>query len=195
MDPRVTEFHCIMPIVNLPSVRQYGIISYELAANRAHQSVAMQPVQDKRDQKAVPQGLRLHQYANLYFHARNPMMYKRKDEAGALCVLRVSIDVLRIPGTVVADQNAASDYVRFLAPSQMDRLLNYDRIFALDWRDPDKITYWQKKATRCAEVLVPQRVNVALITGAYARDNAVARAIRAAWPELPLTIDPDLFFS
>ena len=81
VDPRVTEFHCIMPIANLASVMNHGILSHERAAKRPHRSVALQPVQDKRDKKQVPGGLKLHQYANLYFHARNPMMYKRQAEA------------------------------------------------------------------------------------------------------------------
>lgn len=57
MDPRVTEFHCIMPITNLASVLQHGILSYERAAKLPHRSVAMQPVQDRRDQKHVPGAL------------------------------------------------------------------------------------------------------------------------------------------
>ncbi|MGN4063881.1 DUF4433 domain-containing protein [Burkholderia gladioli] len=193
MDHRVTEFHCIMPIANLPSVSDHGIVSYERAAKLPHHSVAMQPVQEKRDVKQVPQGLRLHQYANLYFHARNPMMFKRRAEAGQLCVLRISTDVLAVPGTVISDQNAASDYARFLSPRQMDQL-NYDRIYAQDWRDPDEITFWRKKAAKCAEVLVPHRVEKEFIFGAYARDKAAATAIGDVAQGLQVTIDADLFF-
>lgn len=183
-----------MPIANLPSVAQHGIVSYDLAAQLPHHSVAMQPVQERRDVKQVPQGLKLHQYANLYFHARNPMMFKRRDEAGQLCVLRISVDVLRVPGVVISDQNAASDYARFLSPRQMDQL-NYDRIYAQDWRDPDQITFWRKKAAKCAEVLVPHRVKTKLIFGAYARDNAASAAIQKATQGLPVAVDADLFFS
>ncbi|KVC43635.1 hypothetical protein WS58_15095 [Burkholderia pseudomultivorans] len=193
MDHRVTEFHCIMPIANLPSVSNHGIVSYELAAKLPHHSVAMQPVQEKRDVKQVPQGLRLHQYANLYFHARNPMMFKRRGETGQLCVLRISTDVLEVPGTVISDQNAASDWARFLSPSQMDRL-NYDRIYAQDWRDPDEVTFWRKKAAKCAEVLVPHRVEKAFIFGAYARDKAAASAVGNVAQGLPVVINADLFF-
>lgn len=32
MDPRVTEFQCIMPLKNIPSVLQHGILSHERAA-------------------------------------------------------------------------------------------------------------------------------------------------------------------
>jgi ssDNA thymidine ADP-ribosyltransferase DarT-like protein len=135
VDERVTEFHCIMPIANIRSVLTHGILSYERAAKLEHHSVALQPVQDRRDRKQVPGGLKLHQYANLYFHARNPMLYKRKDEAPSLCVLRVSMEVLELNGTVISDQNAASDYVRFLHPRQW-KLLDFDAIYAMDWRHP-----------------------------------------------------------
>ena len=118
MDPRVSEFHCIMPMVNIPSVLKHGILSYERTAKVAHASVAMQPVQDRRDVKRVPGGLMLHRYANLYFHARNPMMFKRQAEAPNLCVLRVSTAVAKLSGVVFADRNASSDWVRFLDPSQ-----------------------------------------------------------------------------
>jgi len=59
VDPRVTELHCIMPIGNITSVMTHGILSYERAAKLAHHSVAMQALQDKRDRKHVPRGLRL----------------------------------------------------------------------------------------------------------------------------------------
>jgi hypothetical protein len=84
MDPRVTEFQCIMPIGNIPSVMAHGILSHERASKLAHASVAMDAIQEKRDKKHVPGGLKLHQYANLYFHARNPMLFKRKDQAADL---------------------------------------------------------------------------------------------------------------
>src|SRR5438552_9608106 len=118
MNPLVKEFQSIMPLDNIPSVLKYGILSNERAEKLLHRSVAMQEVQERRDVRKVPGGLKLHEYANLYFHARNPMLYKRKDEAEKLCVLRVSTGVCSIPGVVFTDCNASSDYVRFLDPSQ-----------------------------------------------------------------------------
>lgn len=195
MDPRVTEFHCIMPIGNLPSVLQHGILSYERVAKLPHLSVALQPVQELRDKKHVPGGLRLHQYANLYFHARNPMMYKRLAEVPSLCILRISVDVLQIPGVAITDQNAASDYVRFCAPQQQHLPLDFDDIFAEDWRHPDnKFRYWQHKSRKCAEVLVPHAVEPHFILGAYVADATVAAMARAAAPNLPLVLNPVLFF-
>jgi hypothetical protein len=194
MDPRVAELHCIMPMGNVPSVLAHGILSYESAARLPHHSVALQPVQDRRDKKHVPGGLKLHQYANLYFHARNPMLHKRLAEADTLCVLRVSTQVLALGGTVITDQNAASDYVRFLAPMQW-RLLEWDDIFALDWRHPgDQIAYWRHKSRKCAEVLVPHRVETRFVTGAYVVDTAAQARLAAMGCTLPIAVDPVLFF-
>lgn len=194
MDPRVTEFQCIMPIGNVPSVMRHGILSYERAAKLAHHSVAMQEIQDRLDQKQVPGGQKLHQYANLYFHARNPMLYKRKDEAAGLCVLRVSADVGALQGVVFADCNASSDYVRFLHPSQW-KLLDFDDIYAMDWRHPDDPpAYYRHRSRKCAEVLVPHCVEPSRLFGAYVVDQASAQRLAHTGFTLPIVVDSVLFF-
>jgi hypothetical protein len=194
VDPRVIEFHCIMPIANVPSVVQHGILSYERAAKLAHHSVAMQQVQDKRDQKHVPGGQKLHQYANLYFHARNPMMYRRQGEVDRLCVLRIAPQVLGRQGAVITDRNAASEYVRFLAPSQWT-LLAWDDIFAMDWRHPDdQIAEWRHKSRKCAEVLIPHQVEPKYLVGAYVVDQAAAQRLTNVGFALPIAVEPVLFF-
>lgn len=194
MDRRVTEFHSIMPMANIPSVLEHGILSHERAAKLAHSSVAMEAIQEKRDVKHVPGGLRLHQYANLYFHARNPMLYKRKDQAADLCVLRVSTELCGMAGVVFADCNASSDYVRFLSPGQW-RLLNFDDIYALDWRHPgNPIEFYRHRSRKCAEVLVPHRVDAHFLTGAWVVDETAATKLSDAGFALPIEIAPGLFF-
>jgi hypothetical protein len=194
VDPRVTELHCIMPMANLVSVMKQGVLSHERAARVPHRSVALQLVQEKRDQKQVPGGLKLHQYANLYFHARNPMMFRRQDQAHDLCVLRISTMVLALPGTVITDQNAASDYVRFLHPRQW-QVLDFDAIYAMDWRHPDdQIAHWRHSSQKCAEVLVPQRVEPIYVTGAYVVDDVARERLEALGLALLVTSNPVLFF-
>lgn len=181
-----------MPIDNVASVIQHGVLSYEMAAKLHHSSVAMRVIQDKRDQKSVPGGLRLHQYANLYFHARNPMLFKRRSED--VCVLRLSTGVFQINGAVISDQNAASDYVRFLAPSQW-RLLDFEDIFARDWRHPDDLyRYYRHKSRKCAEVLVPKRVPPDMIVGAYVADTGARGRMVQSGFDLPIEVTPDFFF-
>jgi hypothetical protein len=194
VDPRVTELHCIMPMANLVSVMKQGVLSHERAARVPHRSVALQPVQEKRDQKQVPGALKLHQYANLYFHARNPMMFRRQDQAHELCVLRISTMVLALPGTVTTDQNAASDYVRFLHPRQW-QVLDFDAIYAMDWRHPDdQIAHWRHSSQKCAEVLIPQRVEPIYVTGAYVVDDVARERLETLGLALLVTSNPVLFF-
>jgi hypothetical protein len=194
MDARVKELHSIMPMANVASVLAHGLLSYERAAKLVHHSVALQAVQDRRDQKQVPGGLKLHQYANLYFHARNPMLYKRLPEVNDLCVLSVSTGVLALPDVVITDQNAASDYVRFYSPAQW-RLLDWDDIFAKDWTHPgDQLAYWRHKSRKCAEVLVPHRVENRFIMAAYVVDATAQARLAALGCALQIVVDSDLFF-
>jgi hypothetical protein len=194
MDQRVTEFQCIMPMINIPSVLERGILSHEQASKLAHASVAMDSIQEKRDKKHVPGGLKLHQYANLYFHARNPMLFKRKDQASDVCVLRISLKVQSLDGVVYSDSNASSEYVRFLHPSQW-KLLDFDDIYAMDWRHPnDPIAYYRHRSRKCAEVLIPHCMPPNFISGAYVVNGTAATKLASLGFGLPVTIDPVLFF-
>lgn len=194
MSHRVMEFHCIMPIANIPSVLEHGLLSHERASRLPHADVSMAAIQERRDRIHVPGGLRLHQYANLYFDARNPMMYKRQAEAEGLCVLRVSRAVLDIDGVVITDQNASSDYARFYPPIALNTL-NFDMIYAEDWRHPDDpIAYWRHKSMKCAEVLIPSVMPSDYIDGAYVvSENARTLLVNAGFPH-PIGINPQLFF-
>lgn len=193
MAVEITELHCIMPITNVSSVMLHGILSYEQAEKHAHASVAMHEVQERRDHVQIPGGLKLHQYANLYFHARNPMLYKRRDEATRLCILRIDPKVLSFDNVVVTDQNAASDYVRFLSPAQLDEI-RLDLVFARDWTDPDRIAYFRRKAAKCAEVLVPGVVPPQYLIGAHVVNDIARQALIAAGFDRQITLSPDLFF-
>ncbi|MDX8409102.1 MAG: DUF4433 domain-containing protein [Mariprofundales bacterium] len=196
MSKRVTELHCIMPIVNIPSVMAHGILCHEEAEKLKHHSVAMQEIQNKRDNVQVPGGLKLHQYANLYFDARNPMMYKRYHQAAQLCVLRVSHDVIRLDHVVVSDQNASSRWVRFLSPTEGMKRLNFDMIFAENWNHPeDQILHWQHKSAKCAEVLIPHCVPVVYIQGAYVVGDTSKESLRKKGFGLDLVVNPHLFFA
>ena len=111
-----------------------------------------------------------------------------------VCVLKVSTNVLGVAGTAITDQNAASKYVRFYAPSQ-SALLDFDDIFARDWTHPDdQIREWRHKSRKCAEVLVPHRVPPGMLVGAIVADAAARDRLNQAGFALPFVIDPDFFF-
>jgi hypothetical protein len=153
-----------MPIANIASVLTKGVLSNERAEKLKHKSVALQAVQDKRHTKQVPGGLRVHQYANLYFHARNPMMYKRRDQAEELCVLRISLKVLK---DIYARDWRHPD---------------------------DQIRQWRHTARKCAEVLVPHVVEAHYLIGTYVVDEDARELLLEQEFKLPITVDSDLFF-
>lgn len=191
---KLTEFQNITPLDNVPSILANGILSYVTAAKLPHHSVALQEVQDMRDTKLVPGGLGLHEYANVYFHARNPMMSRRRNEAGSLCVLRVSTEILKIPGAVITDQNAASKYVRFSSPDRL-KFMDLDYVFASNWKHPEnQIEEWRHSSAKCAEALIPHRIPPSYLIGAYVMSNAVHERLTALGFALPIEIDADLFF-
>ena len=182
-----------MPIQNIPSVMEHGILSNERCAKLHHADVSMVEIQERRDQKKVPGGLKLHKYANLYFDSRNPMMYKRKEQVEALCVLRVSVDVLELDGTVIADRNASSDYVSFLSPAFINSL-DFVKIYAADWRHEDRIEYLIHRSIKCAEVLVPDHIDFNYIIGAYVANNNVKNLLINKGFNLEIMVKPNIFF-
>ena len=190
----LTELHYITPIANLPSILRLGILSHNWAKRVAHKSVAMEEIQDRRARVTVPGGRKLHDYVNLYICARNPMMYKRQAQYKKLCVLKVSPDVIDLPGVVITDGNASGDYVRFSAAPKGLATVDRDWTFADDWRDPDPIQYYRKKTAKCAEVLVPERVPPDYITGAYVACREARAILEGSVRNIVVVINSHLFF-
>lgn len=188
------ELHYITHLDNLPSILQRGILCHDQAARFKPRSVASQDVQDRRARRRVPRGRRLHEYANLYFTARNPMMYVLRDQHADLVVLRISLDILDIPGTVLADGNAASSPTAFYpSPSGLANL-DGDAIFAADWTDQDILEYWYKKRVKCAEALVPSQVPPEFITGAYVSSQQALKRLNRLNLGLVASVNRSLFF-
>ena len=187
-----TGFYNIMPIDNIPSVLNHGILSYHLATNKPHMSVAMSEVQSIRDMVKVPNGMELHKYANVYFDARNPMLYKRQNES--VCVLKISPEILDLADVVVADRNASSAYVRFYEPHCAFDSLNYNLIYAEYWRDPDYYEYFKKKSIKCAEILVPDKIEPRFIMAAAVKNcNDKNKLINNGFNR-KIYVDEHLFF-
>lgn len=189
------ELQYITPMANVPSIGRSGILSHDRADRVGHESVAAQEIQDRRAKVRVPQGLRLHQYANLYICARNPMMFKRLGERDTLCVLRLSTDVLELAGVVVTDRNASSDYVRFAAAPAGLAIVDKDLTFADDWRHPNPYEYFRRKSAKCAEVLVPHAVPSRYIAGVRVMNAAAKGRFEELELGLEVTIDGHLFFN
>lgn len=157
-------------------------------------SVALPGVQERRESKVIPGAKPLHEYVNLYICARNPMMYLRRSQHEALCVLQIGPAVLTLPGVVIADGNAASGPTAFWASPSGLAKVNKDTVFAEWWTDPDQFVLWENRRVKCAEVLVPDELDARFIGGAYVSCAAAENALKTVAPEIAITVDPHTFF-
>jgi len=190
----LNELGYIVPINTVPSILQHGILSHCRAERFQHDSIALEQVQDRRANVVVPNGRPLHEYANLYICPRNPMLLRRSDIREQICVLRVSPEVLDIANVIVTDSNAASKYVSFRPAPTGLAIVDRDRTFAEWWTHDDQIEQWRHSAQKCAEVLVPNVVPPAYVTGAYVSCDQSRHRLRVLAPNLPITVDRHLFF-
>lgn len=190
------ELHYITPIANVASIMRFGILSNtEIARRRiTASSVASPGVQERRASKVVPGAKPLHEYVNLYICARNPMMYLRCSYHLELSVLRISPSVLSLPSVVIADGNAASDYTSFWSSPAGLVKIEKDVVFAEWWTDPDQITAWRKKTAKCAEVLVPEKLDARFVPGAYVSCQESESSLKSLAPSLSVIIDSHMFF-
>lgn len=190
----ITELHYIAPIVNVPSILEYGILSHNRAKKVDHYSVAMGEIQERRKDKQIPGARHLHDYANLYFDAHNPMLSRLRSKNNEICILRINPAVLDISDVIIADRNAASDWVRFSPVNEGLGSINRDRIFSRYWKHTDQYEEMSHKSEKCAEVLVPDRITPDFIIGAYVVDDAAMILFRDLNSGLPVSIKSDMFF-
>lgn len=184
----------IQSIANIGSIMQNGLLSYEKSVKIKHVSIAMNEVQIRRDEKYVPNGLKLHQYANLYFDPRNPMLSARRKNNEELCILKIDCSILNMEGVVVSDRNASSSYASFYQPEIGLNVLDFDLIYARYWTDEDKYKNMEKKSIKCAEVLVPYKIPVDYITSAAVVSNKAKMQLEDMRFEREIVVEPNMFF-
>lgn len=192
----VKELYFITPIANVVSIVQYGILSHNLSMKLPHSSVAMREIQDRRRDKRIPGTNReLHDYANLYFDAHNPMLCKRRDRNPEICVLRINAEIIDLPNVIIADRNASSNYVRFYPVAEGLTAIDKNKLFARYWTHPENVyDEWAHKSLKCAEVLVPGKVEPRYLLGAYVANQVAFVAIKNLQMGLTVSIKSDIFF-
>lgn len=165
----VKELHYITHIDNLRSIFQHGLLCHSKAAKVSRHSIADPAIQNLREKVVMPGGKRkLHDYVNLYFNARNPMMYKRKDMHKELVILQINPAILDESEVVISDGNASSGWTHFYASPQGLESLDKSQIYVDNWYiNRDLFQRWASKRAICAEVLVLNLVAARFIKGIY----------------------------
>jgi hypothetical protein len=190
------ELHYITCWESVPSILEHGLLSHQLAARVDHESIADEEIQGRRAAKAI--GRRsLHSYVNLYFWARNAMLIRcyRYEGRRNLVVLSISKQVLDLPGVIVADQNMATDWVRYhFAATGGLEIVDPELTFAESWDHPNPYEKARRRAACQAEVLVPDRVDPEYVKGAYLPGRDACARFHRQFAELRLRPWPRLFF-
>jgi hypothetical protein len=192
----VDELYFIVPRVNIPSVLSGGILSNVQAARVVHSSVAMEVIQQRRDNVRVPGAGTLHGYANLYICARNPMMFKlvKTNGSAEIAVLAVDASVLDLPDVVIADGNASSGYTLFAASPGGLRRVDFARVHG-DWSGyTDERAKWEHKRVKCAEVLVPDAVGPEAVTRILVPSDDAVHGLSGIAAGRPVVAAPHVFF-
>jgi hypothetical protein len=126
------------------------------------------------------------------------MMSTRRGSHADLCILRIDPAVLDLPNVVISSQNASSDYVRFYSSPDGLTHLDKDLLYAESWLHADQIEEWRHKSIKCAEVLIPNKLDSVYIKGAYVSNETTKEQVQglleAAKLSLELTIQRNLFF-
>ncbi|MEP9384228.1 DUF4433 domain-containing protein [Nocardioides sp. KR10-350] len=189
----MTELHYMAPMANLASIASLGLMSHARASDVAHDSVALADVQDRRAGKRVPGGRLLHEYVNLYFDARNAMMWMRRSDD--LVVVRIAPAVLDLDGVVVSDGNAANGPTRFFPSPGGLANLDAERVYAEWWTHDDYWEQQERKRQRQAEVLVPDVVSPEHILGCYTWRSSAAQECRRLAAHWAVEVNAHVYFA
>ena len=193
--PETWPFRHLYYIVHKDNIS--SILAYQelLCHSRAHETANPTDISDlevnrRRSDKIDPiQRRPLHDYVNLYFRARNPMLSARRQLQSDLVVLYVDRRLLQEPGVVFTDGNAASDATRFFDDLSDLTELDWDCLEADFWNDFD-----DGKRKRCAEILVPDRVPLSRVERAVVSNIPLRDELtRLHWPT-PVDVRPEGFF-
>jgi len=191
----VNELFYISHIENVPSIIKHGILSHNESKKINSFSIAMPEIQQKRKDKIIPGAGKLHDYANLYFDAHNPMLSKCREHNDKICILCINSGILDQPGIIISDQNAASDYAGFYDVYYGLKKLDKHMVYAESWKHPDdEIMEWRHKSVKCAEILIPKGVSPKYITRAYVANKEAMKLFTDLKIELNVEIKSGIFF-
>lgn len=189
-----TGLYNIQVIDNIPSIMRRGLLSNERANRIRHISIAMDAVQERRNNVKIPNGLRLHQYANVYFDPHNPMLSARRDKNEDICILKFDYHILDIPGVIISDMNASSDYANFYPPDKGMDMIDFNIVYDTYWTRGDYFEQRRRKSIKCAEVLVPYFIPYSYVLCAAVYNKVAAKKLQDVGFDKQIVIEPRVFF-
>lgn len=195
--PQITGLYYITHVDNVPSILKYGILSHEriISDDIQYEPIYDKGIVEKRQHIETPEGKPLWHYANLYFQARNPMLYRvmHEKDINSIAVVAVGPEILDKLDIFITTGNAAHSQSEILSSGEGRKRL---RSIVKD----TNIKFWKEqdgsKRRIMSECLVPNKVEPDLIHTVYVPTKTTKDGIIKGLPyiEIPIVIQPDMFF-
>lgn len=197
IQPQIRGLYYITHIDNVPSILRGGIFCHERIKEEKieYTRIYNEEIVANRKDIQTPDGRTLWKFANLYFQARNPMLYsvKHKKPVSEIAIISVRPEILDRLDIYVSTGNAAHSSSEILPSGEgrkrlrkiiKDTMLEY-------WKEQDG-----SKRRIMAECLVPDMVPPSLIQTIYVATRTAKANLEAMMPyfNLPVIIEPNMFF-
>ena len=134
----IKSLYYITHIRNLPSILKQGILSHKKVEelNISYTPIYNTEIVSQRKNKATSEKDSLWEYANLYFQPRNPMMYRviHETDTKEIAIIGIRPEILKTPGTLISDGNAASSSTKFFSANEgIEILIKQWKIIQNEW--------------------------------------------------------------
>ena len=197
MNSQINQLYYITHIDNITSILKNGILSHQEVENRDLQYTKIYDtgIVSNRKEIKTPEGKSLWEYSNLYFQARNPMLYrvvceKSKSE---IAILAISPTILNNMEAYITTGNAAHGLSMILPSKEKVKVFKELRKVINNeyWNDEDG-----SKRKIMAEFLVPERIDPELIETIYVANNIIADKVKNKIYEYNVDVipEPNMFF-
>jgi O-acetyl-ADP-ribose deacetylase (regulator of RNase III) len=195
--PQIKSLYYITHISNLQSILTHGILSHRYITDNQIQYTTIYDAEivGHRQLKTTPDDQSLWEYANVYFQARNPMLYRVVHEIGAeeIVILGIAPRVLEAPGVYITDGNAANNVTEFYNLKEGIKVITeiWNTLTGEWWNSADG-----SKRKIMAECLVPSSIPPDLIHSIFVKNHNVADHVRQIIHPKPLPVipEPTMFF-
>ncbi len=179
---------------NVPSILEKGILCHNAIVTQGvkHTQIYDEEIVTERESRICPDGKSLWDFANLYFQASNPMLYRvtHQKPVEDIVVIAVRGDVLDGEGVFISNGNAASRNSTIEQATDTQLKIIMDQVGTIWWAAIDG------KRKSMAECLVPESILPNYLESIYAPSYPAAEKVRQiiGGSKLPVISQPGMFF-
>jgi len=201
-DALTTKFYNLSPLKNLESILEKGMLCHRLLEedkNIQYENIANSEIMDNRKAKFIKYNKTLQDFANLYFNARNAMMYSvtrddktKENTSSEYAVIEIEIDIRKShcdAPVIITDINAARKASIFY-DAQWLSLETFEKIKDCALQD-----YFEgNKAETQAECLIENKVSPSYFKRIHVCCYETRDKVNLIQKRLPININRTMFF-